>query len=72
MVERGLMLATGLTPAIGYDLAAVIAKEAAATGQTLREVAKVKTNLTDEQLNELLDPVRMTEPGIVEGASGGG
>jgi len=72
MVERGLMLATGLTPAIGYDLATVIAQEAAATGQTLREVAKAKTSLTDEQLNELLDPVRMTEPGIVEGAGGGG
>ena len=32
MVERGLMLATGLTPAIGYDAATAIAKEAAADG----------------------------------------
>ena len=72
MVERGLMLATGLTPAIGYDAAAAIAKEAAATGRTLRELAKERHGLTDERLDVLLDPVRMTEPGIVEGAGGGG
>ena len=72
MVEQGLMLATGLTSAIGYDAATVLAKEAAATGQTIREVAKAKTGLTDEQLDVLLDPVRMTEPGIVEGSAGGG
>jgi fumarate hydratase class II len=72
MVEKGLMLATGLTPAIGYDAATAIAKEAAATGRTIRETAKEKTGLTDAQLDVLLDPARMTEPGIGEGASGGG
>ena len=39
-VERGLMMATGLTPAIGYDKATAIAKEAAAKGLTIREVRR--------------------------------
>src|SRR5918992_1392935 len=62
MVERGLMLGTALSPAIGYDAAAAIAKEAAATGKTIREVAKLRTNLSDEQLDQLLNPEEMTRP----------
>ncbi len=72
MVEQGLMMATGLTPAIGYDKATAIAKAAAAQGVTIRELAKAEAGLSDEQLQDLLDPARMTAPGIVEGASGGG
>ena len=71
MVEKGLMLGTGLSPAIGYDAAADIAKEAAATGKTIREVAKLKTSLSDAELDELLDPVAMTEPGVNVGGGGG-
>lgn len=72
MVEQGLMMATGLTPAIGYDKATEIAKEAAARGLTIRDLAASKTDLTSDQLDVLLDPSRMTAPGVVEGASGGG
>ncbi len=72
MVEQGLMMATGLTPAIGYDKATAIAKAAAAQGATIRELAKSEAGLTDDRLDELLDPARMTAPGVVEGASGGG
>ena len=71
MLEKGLMLGTGLTPAIGYDAAAQIAKEAASSGSTIRETAKKTTSLTDEQLDELLDPVKMTEPGLGGGPAGG-
>ena len=71
MVEKGLMLGTALSPAIGYDRAAEIAKDAAATGGTIREVAKKMTDLTDAQLDELLDPVKMTEPGLGGGSGGG-
>ena len=71
MVERGLMLGTALTPAIGYDKAAEIAKEAAATGATIREVARKLTSLTDQQLDQLLDPAKMTEPGLGAGPAGG-
>jgi fumarate hydratase class II len=70
MVEKGLMLGTALSPAIGYDAAAAIAKEAAATGKTIREVAKLRTNLTDSQLDQLLNPEAMTQPGL--GVGGGG
>ena len=71
MVEKGLMLGTALSPAIGYDRAAQIAKEAAASGGTIREVAKRMTSLTDGELDELLDPEKMTEPGLGGGSAGG-
>ena len=64
MVERGLMLGTALSPAIGYDAAAAIAKEAAATGKTIREIAKLKTDLSDSELDHLLQPEAMTQPGL--------
>ena len=70
MVEKGLMLGTALSPAIGYDAAAAIAKEAAATGKTIRQVAKEKTSLSDAELDKLLDPEAMTEPGLAEGGGG--
>jgi fumarate hydratase class II len=71
MVEKGLMLGTALSPAIGYDAAAAIAKEAAATGKTIREVAKLRTDLTDSQLDQLLNPEAMTQPGLGVGGGGG-
>jgi len=71
MVERGLMTTTALAPEIGYDAAAAIAKEAFASGRTIREVAREKTSLTAEDLEKLLDPSSMTEPGLT-GAPGGG
>ena len=71
MVEKGLMLGTALAPAIGYDKAAEIAKEAAATGSTIREVAQKRTNLSAQELDQLLDPERMTEPGLKSEPGGG-
>ena len=71
MLEKGLMLGTGLAPEIGYDAAAAIAKEAAATGKTIREVAKEKTSLSDSDLDRLLDARAMTEPGLGLGGGGG-
>jgi fumarate hydratase, class II len=71
MVERGLMTTTALAPEIGYDAAAAIAKEAFASGRTIREVAREKTSLTAADLERLLDPSGMTEPGLT-GAPGGG
>jgi fumarate hydratase class II len=63
-VERGLALCTALVPAIGYDQSAKISHDAAATGKTIREVAKEQTDLSDQELDELLNPFKMTEPGI--------
>ena len=71
LVEQGLMLATALAPAIGYDAAARIAKEALSTGKTIREVARDRTKLSAQELDRLLDPARMTEPGVEAGAASG-
>ena len=62
LVERGLSMVTGLVPLIGYDAAAAIAKEAARTGRTVREVARERTKLSPEQLDAALDPFQMTRP----------
>ena len=61
LVEKGLMLATALAPEIGYDRAAEISKEAYNTGRTIREVAREKTDLSEEELDRLLDAKKMTE-----------
>ncbi|MBY0546487.1 MAG: class II fumarate hydratase [Candidatus Obscuribacterales bacterium] len=61
-VERGLALCTALVPAIGYDLSAAIAKEAAHTGKTIREIARERTKLSEDELGRILDPFKMTEP----------
>ncbi len=64
MVERGLAICTALAPLIGYDDAANISKEAYKTGKTVREVAREKTNLSDEELDRILNPANMTKPGL--------
>ena len=61
LVEQGLMLATALAPEIGYDKAADLSKEAYKTGRTIREVAREKTGLSEEELDRLLDARKMTE-----------
>jgi fumarate hydratase class II len=61
LVEQGLMLATALAPVVGYDKAAEISKEAYKTGKTIREIARENTDLSEEDLDELLDARRMTE-----------
>jgi len=60
LVEQGLMLATALAPVIGYDAAAEISKEAYRTGKTIREVARERTDLSEEELERLLDARKMT------------
>jgi len=59
LVERSLMLVTALTPAIGYDAAAKVAKLAHARGLTLREAALELGLATGEQLDALLRPEAM-------------
>ncbi len=62
LVEQGLALCTALVPAIGYDMAARISKEASASGKSIREVARALTQLSEDELNKYLDPFKMTEP----------
>ena len=65
-VARNLALATALAPAIGYDRAAEISKEAYRSGRSVREVADEWQVLPATDLERLLDPARMTEPGRPE------
>jgi fumarate hydratase class II len=69
LLEKQPMLATALTPKIGYDEAAKIAKEALKTGKTVRELARER-GLSEPELDDLLDLQKMTEPGL--GGIGGG
>ena len=64
LLERNPSIATALNNSIGYDEAAKVAKEAAATGRSVRDVVKSKGLLTDEQLDTVLNVRDMTEPGI--------
>lgn len=61
-VQATVSLATALNPYIGYSKAADIAKEAVATGRSIIEIAREKKLLSETEINEILDPVRMTEP----------
>lgn len=61
-VQATVSLATALNPYIGYAKAAEIAKEAVATGRSIIEIAREKKVLSEKEIREILDPVRMTEP----------
>ena len=71
MVERGLAICTSLAPVIGYDAAADISKLAYKTGRTVREVAREKTSLSEEDLERILNPENMTKPGLEGGPAAG-
>lgn len=62
-IERSLAMCTPLAPAIGYERAAAIAKEAWETNRTVREVAREKSGLPEKELNALMDPWRQTTNG---------
>jgi fumarate hydratase class II len=61
MIDKSLALCTALSPVVGYDEAASIAKEAHSTGRTVREIALERQVLPEEKLDEVLDPLGMTE-----------
>jgi aspartate ammonia-lyase len=60
--QSTVSLATALNPYIGYAKAAEIVKESVATGESIIAIARKKKLLSDQQIAEILDPVRMTEP----------
>jgi len=60
--QSTVSLATALNPYIGYAKAAEIVKESVATGKSIIEIARAKKMLTEEEIAEILDPARMTEP----------
>ena len=60
--ESTVSLATALNPYIGYQKAAEIVKESVATGRSIIDIAREKNLLSEKEIQEILDPVNMTEP----------
>lgn len=63
-VDRSFGIVTALNPHLGYEVAARLVKEAAATGVPIRELILEKGYLTPEEIDVILDPIQMTTPGI--------
>jgi fumarate hydratase class II len=72
LVEKSFPIVTALVPAIGYDAAAEISKEAFKTGRSIRDVALAKGGIGEKELDEALDLMKMTRGGIVAPGLGGG
>lgn len=64
MVERSVGIITAINPHVGYETASQIAKQALSTGKSVREICLEHGYLTEEELDTILDPKEMTEPGI--------
>lgn len=67
-LEESLGLATALAPFIGYAAAAEVAKESAATGKSIHDTVLAKGLLSKEDLEKVLEPYALTEPGVPEKA----
>ncbi|MFC5704229.1 aspartate ammonia-lyase [Cohnella faecalis] len=63
-VEQSFGIVTALNPHLGYDVAAQLVKEALRTGLSIKEIILERHLLTPEEMNEILDPIQMTTPGI--------
>ena len=63
-VENSVGIITAICPYVGYQKAAEIAKEAIKTGESVRKLIIETGLLTKEQMDEIMDPVQITEPGI--------
>jgi fumarate hydratase class II len=72
LLERNPSIATALNPYIGYDAAAVVAKESAKRGVSVREIVLEKKLLPAKKIDQALDVRAMTEPGLPEGGGGSG
>lgn len=64
LVENSVGVITAICPHVGYQKAADIAKKALQTGESVRSLIVQENLLTEEELDKILDPVNMTEPGI--------
>jgi aspartate ammonia-lyase len=63
--EGSMALVTALSPHIGYEKAAEVAKKALEEGMTLREIILRENLLSGERIDEILNPLNMTKPGIL-------
>ena len=65
LLDRSTAVATALSPYLGYAVTADVAKEAVATGRSIRDVVLSRRLLDPSRLDEILSPAAMTTPGIV-------
>ena len=72
LVDKNPIMVTALNPIIGYDMAAKIAKQAYAEGRRVKDVAAEVTDLAPEDLDRILDPTELAEPGIKGGGGSRG
>ncbi len=63
-LDKNPILVTAINSIIGYEKGAAIAKQAYKEGRPIREVTKEQTDLTDEELDRLLDAAELTKGGI--------
>ncbi|HEU5011106.1 MAG TPA: aspartate ammonia-lyase, partial [Roseiflexaceae bacterium] len=70
-LAKNAILVTALNPVIGYLNGAAVAKEAMATGKTIKEVVVEKGLLPAEEVDKLIDARTLTEGGI-QGSGGAG
>lgn len=63
-VDASVGIVTALLPHVGYETAAMLAKEAYNTGRPIREIIIEKGIMTREKLDEVMAPMSMTTPGI--------
>ncbi len=63
MLNHSIGIVTALNPLIGYENATAVAKEAHATGKGVAEIVLARGLLTKEQLDEVLRPENLTQPG---------
>ncbi|MHB0970330.1 MAG: aspartate ammonia-lyase [Thermoanaerobaculia bacterium] len=66
-VEKSTGVITAISPHVGYETAARIAREANLTGKSVRELILRDKVLDEARLNEILEPYQMTRPGIAGG-----
>jgi fumarate hydratase, class II len=64
LLEGSLALVTALVPAIGYDRAASVAKQAHASGKSLREVVVEMGLMSQAEVDKAMDVLRMTRGGM--------
>ena len=67
LMERSSALSTPLAPYLGYALAADISKQAVRENRTIREIVIERGIFTAEELDQLLAPHELTEPGVAGG-----
>ncbi|MDQ7095382.1 aspartate ammonia-lyase [Desulfosporosinus sp. PR] len=63
-LEKSAVLAAALVHHLGYDQAAQLAAKALSAGKSIKEVVREETTLADSRIEEILNPLEVTKPGI--------